>query len=66
MSLQRRAAIITFKAIHQFGGVLLGEHLGQLFTIAWTVINLFLFGEVQGCCQIDYLAKILSVHSFIY
>ena len=23
--------------IHQFGGVLLGEHLGQLFTIIWTV-----------------------------
>lgn len=32
------AAIIAFKAIHQFAGVLLGEHLGQLFTIAWTIL----------------------------
>lgn len=33
-----QASIITsFKVIHQFGGVLLGEHLGQLFTIIWTV-----------------------------
>lgn len=29
--------ITSFKVIHQFGGVLLGEHLGQLFTIIWTV-----------------------------
>ena len=28
---------ISFEVIHQFGGVLLGEHLGQLFTIIWTV-----------------------------
>jgi hypothetical protein len=24
--------------VHQFGGVLLGEHIGQLFTIAWTIM----------------------------
>ncbi len=29
---------IIFRVVHQFGGVLLGEHLGQLFTIAWTVM----------------------------
>lgn len=33
----KSAAIIAFKTIHQFGGVLLGEHLGQLLTIIWTV-----------------------------
>ena len=32
------AAITSFKLIHQFGGVLLGEHIGQLFTIIWTII----------------------------
>lgn len=32
------AAILAFKTIHQFAGVLLGEHLGQLFTIAWTIM----------------------------
>jgi Domain of unknown function (DUF4386) len=34
----RSAAVMAFKTIHQFGGVILGEHLGQLFTIAWTVM----------------------------
>lgn len=27
----------AFTLIHQFGGVLLGEHIGQLFTVVWTV-----------------------------
>lgn len=34
---RQEAIEISFKVIHQFGGVLLGEHLGQLFTIIWTV-----------------------------
>jgi Domain of unknown function (DUF4386) len=34
----KAAAVIAFKTIHQFAGVLLGEHLGQLFTIMWTVL----------------------------
>lgn len=34
----KAAAIMSFRTIHQFGGVLLGEHLGQLFTVAWTLI----------------------------
>lgn len=34
----KAAAIIAFKTIHQFAGVILGEHLGQLFTIAWTIL----------------------------
>lgn len=34
----RAAATLSFQTIHQFGGVLLGEHLGQLFTIVWTVM----------------------------
>jgi hypothetical protein len=28
---------ITFKVVHQFAGVLIGEHLGQLFTVLWTI-----------------------------
>lgn len=28
----------SFQTIHQFGGVLLGEHLGQLLTIIWTIM----------------------------
>ncbi len=34
----KTAAIMSFNTIHQFGGVLLGEHLGQLFTVIWTLI----------------------------
>ena len=34
----REAVITSFQTIHQFGGVLLGEHLGQLFTIIWTIM----------------------------
>ncbi|MCQ6956489.1 DUF4386 domain-containing protein [Mucilaginibacter sp. JC4] len=30
----RSAVIVAFQTIHQFAGVLLGEHLGQLFTVA--------------------------------
>ena len=29
----KTAAIISFQTIHQFGGVLLGEHVGQLFSV---------------------------------
>lgn len=34
----KAAVIIAFKTIHQFAGVILGEHLGQLFTITWTIL----------------------------
>jgi len=29
---------IVFQAVHQYGGVVLGEHIGQVFTIAWVVM----------------------------
>lgn len=34
----KTAALVTFQMVHQLGGVLLGEHIGQLFTIAWSVV----------------------------
>ncbi len=34
----KAAARISFLVIHQFGGVLLGEYIGQLFTIIWTIM----------------------------
>jgi hypothetical protein len=39
----KAAANISFQAIHQFGGALLGEHIGQLFTIVWTVMISYAF-----------------------
>lgn len=43
----KAAAIVVFQAFHQFGGVLLGEHLGQLFTIFWTVLITFAFAKLN-------------------
>lgn len=43
----KAAAIMSFKTIHQFGGVILGEHLGQLFTIAWTVMISWVFVKLK-------------------
>jgi hypothetical protein len=33
--------------VHQFGGVLLGEHIGQLLTIAWTVMMAAAFAKLR-------------------
>jgi hypothetical protein len=35
---KQEAIETSFKMIHQFAGVLLGEHMGQLFTIIWTIV----------------------------
>lgn len=43
----RAAAVVAFKTIHQFGGVIFGEHLGQLFTVAWTVLITISFARLQ-------------------
>lgn len=34
----KSASVVAFKVVNQFGGVLLGEYIGQLFTIGWMVI----------------------------
>jgi hypothetical protein len=34
----KQSAVTSFKVVHQLGGVLLGEHIGQLFTIVWSVM----------------------------
>ena len=44
----RAAAVVAFKAIHQFGGVILGEHLGQTFTIAWTIMISIALQQLKG------------------
>jgi hypothetical protein len=43
----KAAAIIAFRTIHQFAGVILGEHLGQLFTIIWTVLMSISFSRLK-------------------
>lgn len=34
----REAVAAVFYAVHQYGGVVLGEHIGQTFTILWMVL----------------------------
>ena len=37
----RQAVEAVFQAVHQYGGVVLGEHIGQAFTILWMVLLSF-------------------------
>jgi len=37
-SVTRAAIPVVFVTVHQYGGVILGEHLGQLFTIIWMAL----------------------------
>lgn len=60
----RAAAVMAFKTIHQFGGVLLGEHLGQLFTITWTVMMSVILSKLN---LLPRWATVLGLaSSFIY
>lgn len=60
----KTAAIVAFKTIHQFGCVIFGEHLGQLFTIAWTVMISISFSRLKLFPKwVNWLAY---VSSFIY
>lgn len=60
----KAAAIISFKTIHQFGGVLLGEHLGQLFTIIWTVLIASSFAKLKLVPK--WITWLGYISSFIY
>jgi len=61
---RQEAIEISFKLIHQFGGVLLGEHLGQLFTVIWTVFISFALLKVKVISK--YLAWWGFIAAFIY
>jgi hypothetical protein len=60
----KEAAIINFKVIHQFAGVLLGEHLGQLFSIIWTVMISITFQKLK--LFPSWLSSFAYVTSAIY
>jgi len=34
----KEAVVVVFQAVHQYGGVVLGEHIGQTFTILWMLL----------------------------
>lgn len=41
------AILISFQVIHQYGGVVLGEHIGQLFSIIWTIMMSLAFYKLN-------------------
>lgn len=53
------AILVSFKLVHQFGGVLLGEHLGQLFTIIWTMVIAY------ALLKLKFIAKPVAWLGFI-
>lgn len=60
----KSAAIVAFKTIHQFAGVILGEYLGQLFTIIWTILMTLSFAKLNLFSKwVNWLGYISS---FIY
>jgi len=34
----RAAALVTFQAVHQYGGVVIGEHISQFLTVLWMAL----------------------------
>ncbi len=60
----RAAATVAFKTIHQFGGVILGEHLGQLFTIIWTILISVSFASLKLFPKWVHILGFVS--SFVY
>ena len=55
---------LVFQVVHQYGGVILGEHLGQLFTIAWTVMTTRAFSKLTIFPK--WIIGLGYVSSFIY
>ncbi|MFD2574229.1 DUF4386 domain-containing protein [Spirosoma soli] len=57
----KQAIEVVFSAIHQYGGVVLGEHLGQLFTIIYTVLLSRTFAQInlfpRWVSNLGYLAS---------
>jgi len=43
----KEASKVAFQVVHQYGGVVLGEHLGQLFTIAWSLMMASAFAQLK-------------------
>jgi hypothetical protein len=43
----KEASKVGFQIIHQFGGVVLGEHIGQIFTIVWSLMITYAFAKLK-------------------
>jgi hypothetical protein len=69
----KQSTVTSFKVVHQLGGVLLGEHIGQLFTIVWSVMVcvailksklmpswLSIFGIISSCIYLMAQAELFA------
>jgi hypothetical protein len=69
----KQSAKTSFQVVHQLGGVLLGEHIGQLFTIVWSVMVcvaisksklmpkwLSVFGIISSCIYLMAQAELFA------
>ncbi|EOQ97688.1 PF14329 domain protein [Leptospira wolbachii serovar Codice str. CDC] len=63
-SVMKEAILVNFQTIHHLFGVLLGEHLGQLFTIFWMAIISFIIRKDHIFPK--WIAFFGFVSSFIY
>jgi len=61
---KKEAITVLFQVIHQFAGVLLGEHLGQLLTIIWTIFIALALKRVTIIP--NWLALAGLIVSFVY
>ncbi len=59
----KEASKVAFQVVHQYGGVVVGEHIGQLFTIAWTIMMTSAFAQIQlfpkWTIWLGYIASII-------
>jgi hypothetical protein len=60
-SATRTAVAAVFAAVHQYGGVVLGEHIGQFFTILWmTLISAIIYSSPLFSKWVAWLGWIAS------
>jgi len=60
----KEASKVAFQVVHQYGGVVLGEHIGQLFTIAWTIMMASAFAQLKLFPK--WIIWLGYISSFIY
>lgn len=58
----QESAKSSFQVIHQFGGVILGEHIGQVFTVIWTIMTTSFFVKMNVFSKwVNWLGYISSI-----
>lgn len=60
----KEASKVGFQIVHQYGGVVLGEHIGQIFTIIWTILISYAFAKLTLFPK--WIIWLGYISSFIY